>query len=115
MDLFKNNIKELLDIESKSNELKKELNNLKSKKDDIENDILNYINENNIKNKDIYINNKKISCANSKSYESISKKFVLQRLIEFLNDDDQANKIANYIFNSRNINEKEYLKITEKK
>ena len=115
MDNFKNDIKNLLDLTDKMDKLKKSLNEIKSQKDDLENDVLNYMNENNIKHKDIYLNNNKITYSSIKSYECISKKYVLQKLKDILKDEQLADKATNYIFDTRTTTQKDYLKIAASK
>ena len=115
MENFKSDLKNILDLNKKIDELKKSLNEFKSQKDDLENGVLNYMNETQIKHKDIFISNNKITYSQSKSYECISKKYVLQKLKDILKDEQQADKAANYIFDTRATTQKDYLKITESK
>jgi len=115
----KENLKEyvskLLELEQEEEKIKRISGNLKKEKEQINNLIIDFMDKNNIKDKDIILGEKKIAYAVSKTTESITKKLILERLTQFLQNENNAKEAVNYIYADRNSKEKYYLKISNLK
>ena len=112
---LKSFIYELISLNKEEIILKNKLNELKPKKDKIQDTIVNYMSNNDILDKDIILENNKIKCTSSKTTESITKKLILNKLTEFLKNEEIAQKATNYIYNDRNSTQKLSLKISNLK
>ena len=101
-------------IKSKMNEIK----SLKSKKEKLENNIFNHINQNNLQDSvfNISSTNTKIQYHKSSVKETITLKFLENTLLNYFeNDLDKTNTLMDFIKNNRNISEKFSLKRKLKK
>ncbi len=105
-------ISEFITLDKEENIYKDKIKNLKNKKDKIHDNIVNYMSNNDILDKEIIYENNKIKCASSKITESITKKLILERLKLFLKDENLANQATNFIYSDRNSSQKLSLKIS---
>ena len=105
-------ISEFITLDKEENIYKDKIKNLKNKKDKIHDNIVNYMSNNDILDKEIIFENNKIKCASSKITESITKKLILERLKLFLKDENLANQATNFIYSDRNSSQKLSLKIS---
>ena len=103
-------ISEFITLDKEENIYKDKIKNLKNKKDKIHDNIVNYMSNNDILDKEIIYENNKIKCASSKITESITKKLILERLKLFLKDENLANQATNFIYSDRNSSQKLSLK-----
>ena len=115
----KENLKEyvnkLLELEQEEEKMKRISGNIKKEKDQINTLIMDFMDKNNIKDKDIILGEKKITYACSKTVESITKKLILERLTQFLQNEHTAKEALNFIYSDRSNKEKYYLKISNLK
>ena len=112
---LKNNLSLYLKLKDEENQLKDKISKLKSKSDDIHDSILNYMNEKEILDKELIFDKRKIKCTQSKISESITKKLILDRLMNYFEDESKANEITNYIYNNRKSTNKILLKVSNLK
>lgn len=112
---LKNNLSLYLKLKDEENELKTKMSKLKSKSDDIHDSILNYMNDKDILDKELIFDKRKIKCANNKISESITKKYLIDRLTIYFKDDKKAQEITNFIYNNRKSTNKILLKISNLK
>lgn len=105
-------ISEFITLDKEENIYKDKIKNLKNKKEKIHDNIVNYMSNNDILDKEIIFENNKIKCASSKITESITKKLILERLKLFLKDENLANQATNFIYSDRNSSQKLSLKIS---
>lgn len=110
---LKENIEKLIEIEKEEENYKNIFSNLKKEKDKINANVINFMEKNNITDKDIIFGDKKIKYATSKLQDNITKKLIYERLKIYLKDDIEANNATNFIYADRNVSEKNYLKISE--
>lgn len=105
--------KNLIIIYEEIQKLKEHLKELEGKKKVIENIILKHI-ENDT---DIETNNYKISCNEKKTYQTLSKDFLLKTIEKYLqsNQNIEPKEIINYLYQSREITKKNVLTIKYKK
>lgn len=112
---LKNNLLQLLQINNTINEYKNELDGLKKKKDNLEKNLIIYMENNDMTNKNIIVNDQKIKYNTTKNYETFSKKYLLNKISIFLKDENVANELVNYLYNNREIKESKSIKITQSK
>lgn len=110
-DQFKNNIKEWINHDNKEKRLKEEINDVKETKERLEEDILNYMERNNIEDREIIIeNNSKLKYSKMKVTETITKKLIIEKLTEYYKNENKAKEITDYIYSDRKSELKKYLK-----
>ncbi len=109
---FKSAIKEWYQIELKEKEYKAKLSDLKKNKDGVETLIIQYMQSNNIQDKDIHIGEHVLKYGESKSTEGITKKLIVERLTEYFNGNtEEANKVTDFIYSNRSSTSKPVLKL----
>jgi hypothetical protein len=113
LDNLKVYLEKLFEIEDEEKKYKDYINELKKTKDNINNNIINIIERNNIGNKDIIINNKKVKYVVQNIQDTITKKLILEKLKIFLKNENQAIEATNFIYRDRHTNTKKSIKITE--
>ena len=110
--MFKEYITKLVELEEKEDKYKNILNEIKKEKEILNDKIIDFMQKNNITDKDIILGDKKIKYIKSKVSENITKKLIENRLKKFFNNNNQAEEVLNFIYNDRNMNEKVSLKIS---
>ena len=111
-NLFKEYISKLVEIEEKEDKYKNILLEIKKDKEKINDKIINFMEKNNITDKEIIFGERKIKYMKNNITETITKKLIENRLKQFFKDDNQALSVVNFIYNDRNKNEKVSLKIS---
>ena len=107
---LKNAIQKYVEIDNKMNKIKELNKSLKKERDGIDKFILNYMNENNMQNKNIILSDGKLRYVTTKTSESITKKYIQAKLSEFFNNKEKAKEITDYIYDTRNQTESVQLK-----
>ena len=74
--MFKDYITRLVEIEEEEEKYKNIMTEFKNEKDNLNNKIIEYMEKNNITNKDIIFGNRKIKYSKSKISENITKKLI---------------------------------------
>ena len=110
---LKENIQKLIDLEKEEEKYKNIFSNIKKEKEILNSNVINFMQKNNITEKDIIFGDKKIKYSTLKVQDNITKKLIYERLKIFLKDDVSANNATNFIYSDRNISEKNYLKISD--
>ena len=108
---LKNNLIKILEINNEIEQYKTELDKLKKQKDNIEKNLIIYMESNDMVNKNIIVNNNKIRYNTTKNYESFSKKYLLNNISSFLKDEKIASQLVDHLYNNRNIKESKSIKI----
>lgn len=111
-DNLKEYVSKLFDLEQEEEKMKRLTSNLKKEKEQINNLIMDFMDKNNIKDKDIILGEKKITYSCSKTAETITKKLILDRLTQFLQNENTAKEAVSFIYSDRSSKEKFYLKIS---
>lgn len=118
IDNIKNKIKSLIEINEKIKNLKEQLKVVNENKNVIENNLIDKIDE----STDIETNKFIISKKSKKTYESISKDFLIKSITNFINidenrqiDTNNINEFIKYLYNYRNIKTQNYINIKIKK
>jgi len=100
---IQNDIKTWLNYDNKIIKLKEEIALLTENKNIINNNILDYINSNNLDNCTINISDGKLKVVEIKHTSSLTFKFIKECLFDCINNEKQVDLIINYIKNKRDI------------
>ena len=110
MDL-KSKIKEFIEYDNYINNQNKKLKNIKKKRDNLDKEIVNYLEKKNLTKQNIKIENSKIICKETKTYSSLNQNFLKKNLKSYFDEnhknmsDSATNNlveaILNYILKSR--------------
>ena len=76
---------------------------LKQEKDNLQEFITDYMDKNNMKDKNILINDGKLQYSQSKSTQPL-KKYVIDRLTLYFNNSEKAEAIANLLYDIEKLN-----------
>ncbi len=109
---FKTAIKEWYKCEMEEKNLKTKLSDIKKNKDGVEALIINYMQSNQIQDKDIHIGDHVLKYAETKTTEGITKKLIMERLTEYFNgNEEEATKVTDFIYSNRTSSSKPVLKL----
>ncbi len=109
---FKSAIKEWYKCEMEEKNLKTKLSDIKKSKDNVEAQIIQYMQNQQIQDKDIHIGDHVLKYAETKSTEGITKKLIMERLTEYFQGDEaEATKVTDFIYSNRNSSSKPVLKL----
>jgi hypothetical protein len=110
---LKDCVQKLVDLEKEEEKYKNIFSNIKKEKDLLNNNIINFMEKNNIQNKDIIFGDKKIKYTSMKVQDNITKKLIHDRLKIFLKSDSAATEATNFIYSDRNSIQKNYIKVSD--
>ena len=105
---FKQNIKDWIALDDDIRTLQEALKERRKKKGSLTPKISLYMNK--FKINDLNTNDGKLKFARGVSYTAISKKYIIQRITDFLKDEDKTFKMLDYIYNHREKKERVYLR-----
>ena len=109
---FKRTVKRYLEIRDREERLKEELKTMKDEKDNLENSILQFIEENEYQDRDIVVGDFKMKYTRTKQTETITKKYLFDKLINyFQNDENKTKEVIDYLYNERESSTKVSLKV----
>ena len=94
-------IKTWVILDNQMNKCNLQIKDIRNKKNVITKDIVNNFNEKNMNFPVINISDGKLTICETQHSNVISFKFLLDCFKEYLNDDDEANKLLNYVKNKR--------------
>lgn len=109
---LKDYVQKLIELEKEEEKYKNIYINIKKEKDKLTDNILNFMEQNDIKDKDIIYGDKKIKYSTIKIQDGITKKLIEERLKIFLKNENQAHEATNFIYTGRNSSNKNFIKIT---
>ena len=107
---FKGCIKRWVMIDNKQAKLRKLTSELRKEKDKVQNYILDYMSKNKMNNTNIIISDGKLSYGESKSTQTISRKYIIEKLTKYFKSEDKAEEIADLLYNNREVKSKSVLK-----
>lgn len=110
---FYENIKEWNNINKKIELIQEDLNNLKIKKNTVKNNIISYVENNNLNNAIIKIDNDQLRFISCKTFQPLTYKFLKQCLNECITNDEQVDLLFQYIKEKRSINEYLDIKVSK--
>jgi len=112
---FKNGIAKWVTLDNEQSKLNSRISEIRKEKKGVENFVVNFMEANQMTNKNILINGGKLKYDVSNSKESITKKYILEKLTAYFKDEKKAEEITNYIYDARAVTtEKVSLKRTNK-
>ena len=96
---FRNKVKEWIDYDNQINELNNKVKELKAKKNDLNNEVLEFMKSNNIE--DISTKQCKLKTYTSTSQKSLNKDYIKNKLKTALDDEHKAVELTDLILNNR--------------
>jgi hypothetical protein len=100
---FEHNIKQWVTIDNKMKQLTDELKELRDKKNNLNDSILSHVETSNLTNSSIQISDGKLKFITTKDTQQLTFKYLETCLREIIKNEDQVNKILEYIKNKREI------------
>jgi hypothetical protein len=115
MNEFKNGIGKWVTLDNEQTKLNARVSEIRKEKKNVENFVVNYMEANDMTNKNILINGGKLKYEVSTTKESITKKYILSKLTDYFKNEKKAEEVTNYLYDSRSsTSEKVSLKRTKK-
>jgi hypothetical protein len=120
MNELKNHLKNFTELNSKISSIENNLSSLKNQRNQLENDILTFIENNQLTDKDIRYGNTKFQYNISEKKDTFTQQFIKNNLIQFFKDvnhqsNDEATRnmtlVFNYLLKNRNTKQNKSLKI----
>lgn len=100
---FTNMIKEWVTIDNELRELSLKTKSLREKKNNLNNNVINYIETNNLDNAIIKISDGTLKFNYTNVSQPLTFKYINECLNDIINDKNQVEIIINYIKNKRNV------------
>lgn len=100
---FTNMIKEWVTIDNELRELSLKSKSLREKKNNVNNNVINYIENNNLDNAIIKISDGTLKFNYTNISQPLTFKYINECLSDIINDKNQVEAIINYIKNKRNV------------
>jgi thioester reductase-like protein len=104
-------VQKLVELDEEEQRYKNLLNEIKDKKEEVSDILMNMMVSNNIQNKDIILNGKKIKYLTTRTQETVTKKLINDKLELYFNDKKKANEVTQFIYEKRNVITKNALQI----
>jgi hypothetical protein len=111
---FKDAVKKYVQIDNERKFLSQKSSKLKKDQDNIESFILTFMESNNMTDKNILISDGKLQYNTTSTSESLTKKYLLEKLTIFFKNEKKAEECAKFLYNSRGTREKVGLKRKKK-
>ena len=103
-----NHIRTWIQVENQIKDLRKQMREKRERKKQLSNELLEVMKENDIDCFDI--KNGKLMSSKVKVKETVSKKMLLRVLADYLDEPEEVAKLTDYILESRQVKEKEYIR-----
>lgn len=100
---FEQNIKQWVSIDNQMKQLTDELKELRDRKNNLNDSIFTHIESSNLSNSSIQISDGKIKFIKTKETQQLTFKYLESCLHEIIKNEEQVNKIVEYIKNKREI------------
>lgn len=100
---FEKNIQEWVQLDNQLKNLNENIKEIRKKRDELENNLTSMALNNNKFNDTINISNGKIKFIKNKIPEALTFRYLEKTLKEIIKNDEQCNKIIEYIKNNRNV------------
>lgn len=100
---FERQIKEWVTIDNKIKQYNDEIKNLRNKKNEITDEINHYVEENEMKQAIVNISDGRLKFQTSKVTQPLTLKFLKECLMDCMNDEENVEKIINYIKEQRDV------------
>ena len=103
MEKFQTEIKEWVNLDSQSKLLNEKLKDIRSKKNEISDNIFDFVESNNLSSSTIKISDGRLKFAQSKQTAPITLGYLETSLMELFNNEDKVGEIMEYIKSKREI------------
>ena len=103
MEKFQGEIKEWVNLDSQSKLLNEKLKDIRNRKNEISDNIFEFVESNNLSSSTIKISDGKLKFAQSKQTAPITLGFLETSLMELFNNEDKVGEIMEYIKSKREI------------
>jgi hypothetical protein len=100
---FEGNIKEWVILDNQIKAKNEELKRLRSQKNDLNNNIVNYVNNNNLTKSIVNISDGRLKFMNYNQTEPLTFKYIENTLNKIISDSKQVESILNYLKENRSI------------
>jgi hypothetical protein len=110
---FKTQIQQLLEYEKIEEDYKSKLKKIKEQKEKLEQELIQYIEENQYQETNFVYQNKNIKYATQKTQETITKKLIHERLTLFFQNEKKAEDAVFFIYTDREVKKKPILRIND--
>jgi len=111
-NILKEYIEKLVELDKEEEKYKTIYSNIKKEKETLNTTIIEFMENNNITNKDIIFGNQKIRYVTNNTVENITKKLIFERLKLFLKNESMAHEATNFIYLNRTSTKKNCIKIS---
>jgi len=100
---FQHNIKSWVQIDNQIKKMNTSLSDLRARRNDIQDHITSYVEENNLDNAIIEISDGNLRFNNYKQSSPLTFKYIQKCLTECISDEDTVDKLMNYIKEKREV------------
>jgi|LakMenEpi03Aug12_release.lakeMendotaPanAssembly.Ray.scaffolds.fasta_scaffold258034_1 hypothetical protein len=107
---FKEAVKKWVDLDNERKNVMQKSNNIKKDMDNVESFIITFMESNNMTDKNILINDGKLCYDLTKTHETLTKKFMLDKLTLYFKDEEKAKDIVEYLYDNRGVKDKKSIK-----
>ena len=107
---LEDNIKTWVSLDNEFRRINKKLQEIKSKKNEVNDNIITYFHENNINSPTINISDGKLQLIETKQANALTYKFLEECLNDYFKDEKQTEKLINFIKSKRSYNLNQSLK-----
>lgn len=101
MDEFKSDIKKWVEIDNLMKEKNEELKQLRIEKNSIQEEILTYVEQNELNTSTIQISDGTLKFNKCKQIQGLTLKYIEDCLLDFIDNDDKVKEIMNHIKTNR--------------
>ena len=108
---FRESIRKLVELEEEETRIKDTLNKTRQAREELNDEIIEYMEKNGITEKDIVFGNKKIRYVKSANQISITKKLIHERLAQYYKNEGEAEKVTNFLYSDRERVEKVTIRV----
>ncbi len=99
---FKEDVRKYLEYHNEENKLKEKLNEIKNKKDQYHDNIIQFVETNNIQDKELIMGDFKLKYSLKKQTGTVTKKHTFDQLKKYFhNDENKANECLELIYSDR--------------
>ena len=108
---LKSIVQKLVELDEEELRYKNLLNEIKDKKEEVSDIVMNMMVSNKIQDKDIILNGTKIKYLTTRNQEPVTKKLINDKLQLFFNDKNKADEVTHFIYDQRKVITKNSLQI----
>jgi septal ring factor EnvC (AmiA/AmiB activator) len=103
MEEFQSSIKKWVHLDSQLKKLNDDIKMIRSEKNNLSENIINFVDDNNLNSSTIKISDGKLKFAQNKQTSPITLKFLESCLLETIGDEEKVNQLITYIKEKREV------------